>query len=395
MKMQEVVVVAAKRTAIGSFLGSLKQTKAVELVSMLTKSLLDETGVDKSLIDELILGQVLGAGCGQNVARQALINSGLSVEKTAFVVNMLCGSGLKAIELGYDAISLNRADLLLCGGVENMSLAPFLLKNARLGYKMGDQNLVDSMIKDGIWCALSDCHMGITAENLAKKYGLSREEQDEFALNSQLKAAKAIENKAFETEILPLKIQDKKREFLFSEDEFVRKDANLEALSRLKPAFDKNGSVTAGNSSGVNDGAAMLLLSSKEKALELNLPILATLKGFVSVGVEPNIMGIGAAFAAKKVLEKTHFSIDDMDLIEANEAFAAQSLATLKELKANANRVNINGGAIALGHPIGASGARILTSLIYALRARGKNLGLATLCVGGGQGIAAVLEIER
>ena len=263
MKMQEVVVVAAKRTAIGSFLGSLKQTKAVELVSMLTKSLLDETGVDKSLIDELILGQVLGAGCGQNVARQALINSGLSVEKTAFVVNMLCGSGLKAIELGYDAISLNRADLLLCGGVENMSLAPFLLKNARLGYKMGDQNLVDSMIKDGIWCALSDCHMGITAENLAKKYGLSREEQDEFALNSQLKAAKAIENKAFETEILPLKIQDKKREFLFSEDEFVRKDANLEALSRLKPDFDKNGSVTAGNSSVYKDGAAMLLLSYK------------------------------------------------------------------------------------------------------------------------------------
>lgn len=358
-------MVAAKRTAIGSFLGSLKQTEAVELVSMLTKSLLDETGVDKSLIDELILGQVLGAGCGQNVARQALINSVLSVEKTVFVVNILCGSGFEAIELGYDAISLNRTDLLLCGGVENMSLAPFLLKNARLGYKMGDQNLVDSMIKDGIWCALSDCHMGITAENLAKKYGLSREEQDEFALNSQLKAAKAIKNKAFETEILPLKIQDKKREFLFSEDEFVRKDANLEALSRLKPAFDKNGSVTASNSSGVNDGAAMLLLSSKEKALELNLPILATLKGFASVGVEPSIMGIGAAFAA-------------------------QSLATLKELKANANRVNINGGAITLGHPIGASGARILTSLIYALRARSKNLGLATLCVGGGQGIAAV-----
>ncbi|MCR2107434.1 acetyl-CoA C-acyltransferase [Campylobacter upsaliensis] len=267
---------AAKRTTIGSFLGSLKQTEAVELVSMLTKSLLDETGVDKSLIDELILGQVLGAGCGQNVARQALINSGLSVEKTAFVVNILCGSGFEAIELGYDAISLNRADLLLCGGVENMSLAPFLLKNARFGYKMGDQNLVDSMIKDEIWYALSNCHIGITAENLAKKYGLSREEQDEFALNFQLKTAKAIKNKAFETEILPLKIQDKKREFLFSEDEFVRKDANLEALSRLKPAFDKNGSVTASNSSGVNDGAAMLLLSSKEKALELNLPILAT-----------------------------------------------------------------------------------------------------------------------
>ena len=395
MKTQEVVIVAAKRTAIGSFLGSLKQTTAVQLASSLSQSLLDEVGLDKNLIDELILGQVLGAGCGQNVARQVLINSGVSLEKTAFVVNMLCGSGLKAVQLGFDSIYLKRANLLLCGGVENMSLSPFLLENARLGYKMGHQNLIDSMIKDGIWCALSDCHMGITAENLAKKYGLSREEQDEFALNSQLKASKAIENKAFEAEILPLKIQDKKKEFIFSEDEFVRKDANLEALSRLKPAFDKNGSVTAGNSSGVNDGAAMLLLSSKEKALELNLPILAKLKGFASVGVEPSIMGIGAAFAAKKVLKELDLSIDDMELIEANEAFAAQSLATLRELGADVNRVNVNGGAIALGHPIGASGARILVSLIYALRARGKNLGLATLCVGGGQGIAAVVEIER
>lgn len=395
MKTQEVVIMAAKRTAIGSFLGSLKQTTAVQLASSLSQSLLDEVGLDKNLIDELILGQVLGAGCGQNVARQVLINSGVSLEKTAFVVNMLCGSGLKAVQLGFDSIRFNNANMLLCGGVENMSLSPFLLENARLGYKIGHQNLIDSMIKDGIWCALSDCHMGITAENLAKKYELSREEQDEFALNSQLKASKAIENKAFGAEILPLKIQDKKKEFIFSEDEFVRKDANLEALSRLKPAFDKNGSVTAGNSSGVNDGAAMLLLSSKEKALELNLPILAKLKGFASVGVEPSIMGIGAAFAAKKVLKDLDLSIDDMELIEANEAFAAQSLATLKELGADANKVNVNGGAIALGHPIGASGARILVSLIYALRARGKNLGLATLCVGGGQGIAAVVEIER
>lgn len=395
MKTQEVVIMAAKRTAIGSFLGSLKQTTAVQLASSLSQSLLDEVGLDKNLIDELILGQVLGAGCGQNVARQVLINSGVSLEKTAFVVNMLCGSGLKAVQLGFDSIRFNNANMLLCGGVENMSLSPFLLENARLGYKMGHQNLIDSMIKDGIWCALSDCHMGITAENLAKKYELSREEQDEFALNSQLKASKAIKNKAFGAEILPLKIQDKKKEFIFSEDEFVRKDANLEALSRLKPAFDKNGSVTAGNSSGVNDGAAMLLLSSKEKALELNLPILAKLKGFASVGVEPSIMGIGAAFAAKKVLKDLDLSIDDMELIEANEAFAAQSLATLKELGADANKVNVNGGAIALGHPIGASGARILVSLIYALRARGKNLGLATLCVGGGQGIAAVVEIER
>ncbi|MCR2062613.1 thiolase family protein [Campylobacter helveticus] len=395
MKTQEVVIMAAKRTAIGSFLGSLKQTTAVQLASSLSQSLLDEVGLDKNLIDELILGQVLGAGCGQNVARQVLINSGVSLKKTAFVVNMLCGSGLKAVQLGFDSIRFNNANMLLCGGVENMSLSPFLLENARLGYKMGHQNLIDSMIKDGIWCALSDCHMGITAENLAKKYELSREEQDEFALNSQLKASKAIENKAFGAEILPLKIQDKKKEFIFSEDEFVRKDANLEALSRLKPAFDKNGSVTAGNSSGVNDGAAMLLLSSKEKALELNLPILAKLKGFASAGVEPSIMGIGAAFAAKKVLKELDLSIDDMELIEANEAFAAQSLATLRELGADVNRVNVNGGAIALGHPIGASGARILVSLIYALRARGKNLGLATLCVGGGQGIAAVVEIER
>ncbi|MDO4674019.1 acetyl-CoA C-acetyltransferase [Campylobacter sp.] len=391
--MKEVVVVAAKRTAIGSFLGSLKQTDAAQLCGLLAKAMLDEARVDKSLIDELILGQVLSAGCGQNVARQALIKSDLGIDKTAFVVNMLCGSGLKAVELGFESIRSGRADLILCGGVENMSRAPFLLENARLGYKMGHQSAIDSMIKDGLWCALSDCHMGITAENLAKKYGISRQEQDEFALNSQLKAQKALETKAFDAEIVPLKIQDKKREFIFDEDEFVRKNVSLEDLARLKPVFDKSGTVTAGNSSGINDAAALLLLSSKERALELNLPILAKLKAFASVGVEPGIMGIGAAFAAKKVLQNSKYALGDMKLIEANEAFAAQSLAVMKELKADAARVNVNGGAIALGHPIGASGARILVSLIHALRKRSENLGLATLCVGGGQGIAAVVEI--
>ena len=274
-----------------------------------------------------------------------------------------------------------------------MSLSPFLLENVRNGYRMGHQQTSDSMIKDGLWCAINDYHMGITAENLAKKYNISRQEQDEYALQSQLRAAKAISEGRFKDEILPLNVYDRKKEIIFSEDEFVRKDCNIESLSKLKPAFDKNGSVTAGNSSGINDAGAMLVLCEKERAKESNLPILANIKGFASIGVDSTIMGIGAAFAAKKVLQQQKLTINDMDIIEANEAFAAQSLATTKELSADINKVNINGGAIALGHPIGASGARILISLIYALRANKKNLGLATLCIGGGQGIACVVEI--
>ena len=306
---------------------------------------------------------------------------------------MVCGSGLKAIQLGYDSIKLGYSNMILSGGVENMSLSPFLLENVRNGYRMGHQQTSDSMIKDGLWCAINDYHMGITAENLAKKYNISRQEQDEYALQSQLRAAKAISEGRFKDEILPLNVYDRKKEIIFSEDEFVRKDCNIESLSKLKPAFDKNGSVTAGNSSGINDAGAMLVLCEKERAKESNLPILANIKGFASIGVDSTIMGIGAAFAAKKVLQQQKLTINDMDIIEANEAFAAQSLATTKELSADINKVNINGGAIALGHPIGASGARILISLIYALRANKKNLGLATLCIGGGQGIACVVEI--
>lgn len=393
--MEEVVVVAAKRTAIGSFLGSLKNTKAVDMVSILSKYLIQDLKLETNYVDELVLGQVLQSAQGQNIARQALLNCGLNQDKTAYLVNMVCGSGLKAVELGFNSIALGNASLLLTGGVENMSLAPFVLKDARLGFKMGNQKLIDTLINDGLWCALNDYHMGITAENLAKKYQISRQEQDEFAFNSHLKATKAIEEGKFKEEILALNIKEKKKEFIFEEDEFVRKDINLEALAKLPPAFDKEGGVSAGNSSGINDGAAMLMLASRQKAKELNLPILASIKAFASVGVEPSIMGIGAAFAAKKVLEKTALTLKDIDLIEANEAFAAQSIATLKELKADKNKVNIHGGAIALGHPIGASGARILVSLIYALRANKKNLGLATLCIGGGQGISAIIEIKE
>lgn len=393
--MEEVVVVAAKRTAIGSFLGSLKNTKAVDMVSILSKYLIQDLKLETNYVDELVLGQVLQSAQGQNIARQALLNCGLNQDKTAYLVNMVCGSGLKAVELGFNSIALGNASLLLTGGVENMSLAPFVLKDARLGFKMGNQKLIDTLINDGLWCALNDYHMGITAENLAKKYQISRQEQDEFAFNSHLKATKAIEEGKFKEEILALNIKEKKKEFIFEEDEFVRKDISLEALAKLPPAFDKEGSVSAGNSSGINDGAAMLMLASRQKAKELNLPILASIKAFASVGVEPSIMGIGAAFAAKKVLKKTALTLKDIDLIEANEAFAAQSIAALKELKADKNKVNIHGGAIALGHPIGASGARILVSLIYALRANKKNLGLATLCIGGGQGISTIIEIKE
>ena len=393
--MKEVVIVAAKRTAIGSFLGSLKNIKAVEMISILNKHLIQELKVQKDYIDEIILGQVLQSGQGQNIARQALLKSGINEDKTAFLINMVCGSGLKAVELGFNSINLNYSSLLLAGGVENMSLAPFLVQNMRLGSKMGNQVLIDTVMNDGLQCALNNYHMGITAENLVKKYNISRQEQDEFAFNSHKKAAKAIKAGKFNDEVIPLIIQDKKSELVFKEDEFVRKDINLEKLSKLLPVFDKEGSVPAGNSSGINDGAAILMLASKERAKELNLPILATLKSFASVGVDPSIMGIGAAFAVKELLKKNKLDLKDIDLMEINEAFAAQSIATIRELKADENKLNIHGGAIALGHPIGASGARILISLIYALRQNKKNLGVATLCIGGGQGISVLVEIKE
>lgn len=394
MSEKEIVIIAAKRTAIGSFLGSLSNLKATEMATILTKELIRQLNIEPSLIDELILGQVLQATQGQNTARQVLINAGIGQDKSAFTVNMVCGSGLKAVELGFNTIKLGTKEIVAVGGAENMSLSPFALEKTRTGYKMGDQTLVDTMIKDGLWCAFNHYHMGVTAENLAKQYQISRQEQDEFALYSQQKATQAIQTEKFKQEILPLTLIEKKKEITFSQDEFVRQNASLEQLSKLKPAFIKDGTVTAGNSSGLNDGSAMLLLSSREKAKALGLPVLATLKAFTTVGVDPRVMGIGAAFTAKQILEKNKLKVTDIDLFELNEAFAAQSIATIRELKVDPHKVNINGGAIALGHPIGASGARILTTLIYSLRQNKKSLGLASLCIGGGQGISAVIEIN-
>lgn len=393
MAMQEeVVIVAAKRSAIGSFLGTLKDCSALDLATQVAQAVIKESGIDKTQIDSLILGQVLQGACGQNIARRVLMNCEIGTQKCAYLVNIVCGSGLEAVRQAYNDIILGESQVVLAGGVENMSQAPFYLKNMRIGAKMGHQEALDSLLYDGLWCEMSGTHMGITAENLAQQYKITREEQDEFAYNSHKKAATAIANGAFKNEIHPLIIKNKKSEIIFDEDEFVRKDIDLANLAKLRPAFKGDGSVTAGNSSGINDGAAILLLASKTKAQELNLPILASIKGFAKVGVDPKIMGIGAAMAAKKVLEKCKLSLTDIDLIEANEAFAAQSIASIKELGANAENINVNGGAISLGHPLGCSGARILTTLVHAMKNRGKNLGLATLCIGGGQGIAAIVE---
>lgn len=390
--MQEVVIVGAKRTAIGSFLGSLKNTSAVELAAIVARDVLQNAKLDANAVSELILGQILQAGLGQNPARQVALKVGMREESGAFTINKLCGSGLKAIALAAQSIALGEQDIILAGGAENMSLSPFLLDNVRSGYKMGDRNITDSMIKDALTCAMNGYHMGITAENLAKKYGISREEQDAFALQSQLKAARALESGRFKDEITPVILKSKKGDTEFAVDEFVKTDISLESLAKLRPAFDKDGTVTAGNASGINDGAAMVLVMSKNKAKELGLPILCTIKATASVGVDPSIMGIGAAMAAKKVLANAKMSIDDMELIEANEAFAAQSLACIKELAPKTERLNVNGGAIALGHPVGASGARVVVTLLHEMMKQNKRFGLATLCIGGGQGIAAILE---
>lgn len=394
--MQEVVVVSAKRTAIGSFMGSLKGVKASDLATQVVKAIFDDIGgggkLSPQIVDELILGQILQSAQGQNPARQVLLNSNINKEKIAFTINDLCGSGLKAVELGYLNIALGEKDFILAGGAENMSASPFLLENIRDGYKMGEQKIYDSMIKDALTDAFENIHMGITAENLAKKYNISRQEQDEFALHSQQKATKALKSGVFKDEIVPITLKNKKGDTVFEIDEYVKTDISMEALAKLRPAFLKDGTVTAGNSSGINDAAAMLLLTSKKKAKELNLPILATIKAIASVGCEPSIMGIGAAEATKAVLKKAKMTLKDIDIIEANEAFAAQSIACIKELNADASKINVNGGAIALGHPVGASGARIVVTLLHEMKRKNHKLGLATLCIGGGQGIAAIFE---
>ncbi|MGF6221922.1 acetyl-CoA C-acetyltransferase [Pseudomonas frederiksbergensis] len=391
--MNEVVIVAATRTAIGSFQGSLSAIPATELGAAVIRRLLEQTGIDAAQVDEVILGQVLTAGSGQNPARQTAIKAGLPHTTPALTLNKVCGSGLKAVQLAVQAIRCGDAELVIAGGQENMSLAPYVLPKARTGLRMGHAQLQDSVIQDGLWDAFNDYHMGITAENLANQYSISREDQDAFAATSQQKAAAAIEAGYFKGEITPILIPQRKGEpLVFDTDEQPRPDSTLQALGNLKPAFQKNGSVTAGNSSTLNDGAAVLMLASAAKALALGLPVLARIKAYASAGVDPSIMGIGPVPATRLVLTKAGWSLDDLDLIEANEAFAAQSLAVGKELGWDMNKVNVNGGAIALGHPIGASGARILVSLVHELIRRDGKKGLATLCIGGGQGVSLVIE---
>lgn len=391
--MREVAIVSAKRSPIGSFGGSLKNIPAVDLGVQVADATIKEGKVDPSLVEEIIVGNVLGAGLGQNIARQVALNIGLSYTSTAFTVNMVCGSGMEAIELASLKIKSGEADIILAGGTESMSQAPYLLPNLRWGNKMGDTSTLDLMLKDGLTDAFNGYHMGVTAENIASKYNISRESQDEFALNSQKKAVSAIEMGKFKNEIVPISVPQRRGEpLIFNTDEFPRKDSSIEKLGKLKSAFIKDGTVTAGNSSGLNDGAAMVLLVEKEKALELGLNILAVIKSYANAGVDPAIMGTGPIPASKLALNKANLKVEDLDLVESNEAFASQALAVMEELKLEESITNVNGGAIALGHPIGASGARILVSLIHEMKKRDSQYGLATLCIGGGQGAAVVIE---
>lgn len=391
--MREVAIVSAKRSPIGSFGGSLKNISAADLGVQVADATIKEGKVDPLLVEEIIVGNVLGAGLGQNIARQVALNIGLSYTSTAFTVNMVCGSGMEAIELASLKIKSGEADIILAGGTESMSQAPYLLPNLRWGNKMGDTSTIDLMLTDGLTDAFNDYHMGVTAENIASKYNISREGQDEFALNSQKKAVSAIEMGKFKNEIVPISVPQRRGEpLIFDTDEFPRKDSSIEKLGKLKSAFIKDGTVTAGNSSGLNDGAAMVLLVEKEKALELGLNILAVIKSYANAGVDPAIMGTGPIPASKLALKKANLKVEDLDLVESNEAFASQALAVMEELELEESITNVNGGAIALGHPIGASGARILVSLIHEMKKRDSQYGLATLCIGGGQGAAIVIE---
>ena len=391
--MQDVVIVAATRTAIGTFQGTLANVSAVELGSIVIRALLEKTDLDPASVDEVILGQVLTAGCGQNPARQSAINAGLPHSVPALTVNKLCGSGLKTVSMAAQAIRCGDADVIIAGGMENMSLAPYVLAKARTGLRMGHAQLADSLLQDGLLDAFNDYHMGITAENLVDCYKLTREELDNYAARSQRLACAAIEAGRFCDEITPVAIPQRKGEpLLFATDEQPRAQTSAESLATLKPAFKKDGSVTAGNSSTINDGAAAVLLMSAAKAKALGLPVMATIQSYASAGVDPQIMGIGPVPASNKCLEKAGWSLADLDLIEANEAFAAQALSVGKELDWDINKVNVNGGAIALGHPIGASGCRVLVSLLHEMIRRDSKKGLATLCIGGGQGVALALS---
>ncbi|BAE82428.1 acetyl-CoA C-acetyltransferase [Desulfitobacterium hafniense] len=390
--MQDVVIVSAVRTPIASFGGALQGYGAVNLGALVIREAVQRAGIQGKQVDEVIMGNVLQAGLGQNPARQAALKAGLPVETTAQTINVVCGSGLKAVIAAAQAIRAGDAEIVAAGGMESMSDAAFLLEQARWGQRMGHGTLVDSMIKDGLWCAFNEYHMGITAENVAEKYGISRREQDEFAAWSQAKAVAAIAEGRFREEIVPVAIPQRKGEpVIFDRDEYPRAGTTVETLAKLKPAFKKDGTVTAGNASGINDAAAACVLMSKEKAAALGIPYLAVIKGYGMAGVDPAIMGVGPVDAVKKALQKAGISLDELDLIEANEAFAAQALAVTKELGFPGEKVNVNGGAIALGHPIGASGTRILVTLVHEMKKRRDKLGLATLCIGGGQGIALVV----
>ena len=378
--MREVVIVSAVRTAIGKFGGSLTPLSAPQMGAIVIKEALNRAGVKPELVDEVIMGNVLQAGLGQNPARQAAIFAGMPVEVPAFTVNKVCGSGLKCVELAAQSILAGDNDIVVAGGMESMSNAPFTVRGkARWGLKMGDQKMIDVMIRDGLWDAFNDYHMGITSENVAEKFGVTREDQDESG--------------AFKEEIVPVTIKTKKGEKVFDTDEFPREGTTMEVLAKLRPAFKKGGTVTAGNASGLNDGAAALVLMTAEKAAELGLKPMAKIVSYASAGVDPAIMGIGPIPASRKALAKAGLEVKDLDLVEANEAFAAQTVEVGRELQLDWDKTNVNGGAIALGHPIGASGARILVTLLYALKHRNKKLGLATLCIGGGMGTATVVEM--
>ena len=387
--MKPVVIVAAKRTAIGKFGGSLAKIAAPDLGAVVLRALLEQTGVAGEAIDEVILGQVLTAGAGQNPARQTVIKAGLPNSVSAMTINKVCGSGLKAVMLGAQAIACGDADIIIAGGQENMSASAHVLPNSREGFRMGNTTLVDTMIKDGLWDAFNDYHMGITAENVAQQFNISREMQDAFALASQQKAIAAQDAGKFVDEIVPVQIPQRKGEpVIFEVDEYINRKTNAESLAGLRPAFDKAGSVTAGNASGINDGAAMVMLMSADKARELNLTPLATIQSYASAAIDPAIMGMGPVNASRKALSKAGWSADELDLMEINEAFAAQATAVNQEMQWDTSKINVNGGAIALGHPIGASGCRILVSLLHEMQKRDAKKGLAALCIGGGMGVA-------
>lgn len=391
--MREAVIVAAVRTPIGSYGGSLKDISAVDLGVTAVKGALEKINLDPALVDEVIFGNVLGAGLGQNVARQVSIKSGLPVTTPSFTINKVCGSGLKTISLAAQAILLGDADVVIAGGTENMSQAPYVLQNQRWGSRMGDSKVIDTMLKDGLTDAFEPMHMGITAENVAAKYNITREDQDSFAVRSQEKAVAAIKAGKFKDEIVPVLIPQRKGDpLVFDTDEYPRENASMEGMAKLRPAFKKDGTVTAGNASGINDGAAAIIMMSSEKAAQLGLPVLATIKSYASAGLDPTIMGCGPIYASRKALDKAGLSVSDLDLVEANEAFASQACAVNRELGLNPDIVNVNGGAIALGHPIGASGARIFVTLLHEMQKRDAKCGLATLCIGGGMGIAVIVS---